>query len=260
MKSSKNFKVFSLLLRVNKIKWSQLELKSFGLICILFTLSCIQKNPQFKEPEADLSQDGVIYDDYGFDSSGLHFNGSRYDHQGYDVRGFYRPVYLDLIRFHRNGTLFDDDGYTYFGFNNRFLHRDTGNEFDRDGYDVQGFNAAGLNRRGFNREGYYIGQNRAVSRVDPSGYNSLGFSALGLHYSTGTEYAEDGVDAFGFTSDGFDVAEFGISRFDSTTGFNVWGFNADGNHRNGTRYCDFGFDVNFFNREGVSVFGNFFLW
>ena len=50
------------------------------------------------------SEQSPIYDSYGFDSSGLHRNGTLYDDAGYDAKGFFRPLVMNMLRFHRNGT------------------------------------------------------------------------------------------------------------------------------------------------------------
>ena len=200
------------------------------------------------------SEHSPMYDSYGFDPSGLHRNGTLYDDAGYDAKGFFRPLVMNMLRFHRNGTLFDQDGYSYFGFDRDLRHRVTGSEFDSDGFNFEGYNTQGVNRRGFFGSNGYLHSDGTLSTHDPDGFNLMGFNEAGIHYLTGAELSDCGVNYLGFTEDGFNVGAYGIWRFDPITGRNLFGFDRSGQHRNGTRYSDLGFDARYFNRDGIHAF------
>ncbi|NBU20751.1 hypothetical protein EBS43_04970 [bacterium] len=168
-----------------------------ALICS-FCCSCREDKSGGSVPQSEQSP---IYDSYGFDSSGLHRNGTLYDDAGYDAKGFFRPLVMNMLRFHRNGTLFDQDGYSYFGFDRDLRHRVTGSEFDSDGFNFEGFNAQGVNRRGFIGSNGYLHSDGTLSTYDPDGFNFMGFNEVGIHYLTGAELSDCGVNYIGFTDD-----------------------------------------------------------
>ena len=171
------------------------------------------------------------YDRKGFDRAGINKStGSEYDDRGYNREGFDEYGYdrggYDNEGFHRNG--FNREGIhketrTEFGPNgwnqSRTIHRDTGNNYDpegfnsfgrdRDGYNREGWNSDGWNRDGINRDtntrfdrrGFDInGINEKTGEI----YDQDGFNRSGINKETGTKYDKEGFDLIGLDKDGRD--------------------------------------------------------
>jgi hypothetical protein len=87
------------------------------------------------------------------------------------------------------------------GFDSKGIHRDTGTEYDpngfnvagydADGYDSDGFDENGLDREGYDSSGY------DTDGYDRDGYDPDGFDRDGIHCDTGTRFNEDGYDCEG---------------------------------------------------------------
>ena len=98
-----------------------------------------------------------------------------------------------------------------YGLYIRYIHEDTGTD-----YDPEGFNVNGNDKDGYNREGYnFFGYNR-------EGYNKEGFDKKGIHKDTLTEYDPDGFNKEGYDKDGYDKK-----------GYNQEGYNREGIDRTG---------------------------
>jgi hypothetical protein len=266
------------------------------ILCSIVVFSALGCSPSPITPKTSgtTPSPSLLFDAHGFNSAGIHTNGTSYDDQGYDAHGFSKPRLRPYWRFHRNGTLFNDEGITYNGFrfneeSGSYLYNETNERTDPEGYTWEGHSWDGanfdtrLNRRGF--QNYYQYTDRLdlcyygepsddseLTLRDPQGLDFLGFNEHGIHYVTGTEYNEEGLNARGQTREGFlCLGEYGRTTHTFTIpenpddpesmpsdvdadGYNVWGFDHEGNHRNGTQYSEYGFDSRFFNRQGVHAF------
>jgi hypothetical protein len=101
----------------------------------------------------------VERDEYGFDSDGVHLNGTAFDEGGFDEHG----IHCDT------GTVFNDEGRT----------RD-GGRFDEYGYDCDGYDRSGYNEEGYDSEGY------DRDGFDCDGYDSDGYNEDGYHRHGGS--------------------------------------------------------------------------
>lgn len=107
---------------------------------------------------------------YGFDSKGVHRNGTYLDDNGYGADGFdkdgfnpegYNRRGFDKHGFDKNGfdrldhgrSGYNREGYSKLGFNKEGLDKDG---FDKDGFNPRGFDRSGFDRQGYNREGNYL--------------------------------------------------------------------------------------------------------
>ena len=148
-----------------------------------------------------------------------------------------------------------------YGLYIRYIHEDTGTD-----YDPEGFNVNGNDKDGYNREGYnFFGYNR-------EGYNKEGFDKKGIHKDTLTEYDQDGFNKEGYDKDGFDKDGFDKDGFDrwgydreryDKEGYNRFGYNKAGYDRRGfdrkgihkdtlTEYDKEGYDKKGYNQEGYN--------
>lgn len=75
----------------------------------------------------------------GFRKDGTYLDtGEFYNEKGYDIDGFSRSGY-DVNGFGR-------DGWNKRGFNKKHIHRETGTEYDPDGFNFYGINAEGIKK------------------------------------------------------------------------------------------------------------------
>lgn len=88
-------------------------------------------------------QTGTEYDPDGFDIDGFNaegFNREGFNREGFDCEGYDEDGY-DEDGYNRDGfdaDGYDSDGYNEGGFNYDGYHRDTGTQWDEDGYDCNG--------------------------------------------------------------------------------------------------------------------------
>lgn len=115
-----------------------------------------------------------------------------------------------------NDDCFDADGF----HRETCLHRDTGTEYDTEGYDHNGFNADGIGR---------------------DGYDHNGFDADSIHRDTGTEFSPAGrtVDGGRYDSEGYDRHGYDRHGYNAD-GYDSDGYNADGYDENDNTRCDNG--------------------
>jgi hypothetical protein len=135
----------------------------------------------YDQPYSLPNTDGVsAFDERGFDSSGHHRNGSLYDDEGYDARGFDGNARnrggFDPYGFNQLG--FDQYGYNYDGFD--------ASGFNRDGRDYAGSDRNGRNLRGFNRDGL----NLDGTLYDARGFDQHGYDRRG-RYDYGVPYDDE---------------------------------------------------------------------
>lgn len=150
------------------------------------------------------------YDYAGYDREGYDEQG--YDRQGYDKEGFDRSNFNHENINRVTGTEFGENGWN----RNRTVHRDTGNEYDPEGYnysgrDKDGYDRNGWDSRNWNRDGInkYTNTKTDVRGYDKEGiheetgtkYNPDGFSREGINKDTGTEYDKDGYNIIGLDKD-----------------------------------------------------------
>lgn len=108
-----------------------------------------------------------------------------------------------------------------YGLYIRYIHEDTGTDYDPDGYNREGYNFFGYNREGYNKEG---------------------FDKKGIHKDTLTEYDPDGFNKEGYDKDGYDKA-----------GYDRRGFDRKGIHKDTlTEYDKEGYDKKGYNQEGYN--------
>lgn len=94
------------------------------------------------------------YDNRGFNSYGIHRNGSKYDNNGFNYLGFNKDGY-------------DKNGYNKLGYDKYGYHK-TG--YNRFGYDKNGFNRSGIHRNGtkYNSKGLDVNGNPKNTTISKS--------------------------------------------------------------------------------------------
>ena len=192
----------------------------------------------------------VVYDDYGFDSEGIHREtGTKYDPRGFDQSGHQE----DGSEFDSAGLTIDRSKYDRDGFDIQGYDRDG---YDRNGFDIQGYDRDGYDRNGFNQ----VQNHRNGTEFDDNGFDINGFNRDYIHRN-GTEFDGDGLTYFrlrwdreGFDVNGFDVLGRDREGYDSN-GRDVRGFDRNGFYTNGTRFDYLGRDVDGYNRDGFDRYG-----
>ena len=168
---------------------------------------------------------------------------------GYNKKGFsFSGIHKDT------GTEYDQDGYNEKGYDKDGYNREG---YDKDGYDREGYDKKGSDRRGFNREGLniFIGEKYNRLGYDKDGYDRRGFDDVGIHRETGTKYDLEGYDKDGFGQDGYNKDGYDRDGYDKE-GWNSRGFNRDGIHREtGTKYDLEGYDKDGFGQDGYDKDG-----
>lgn len=106
------------------------------------------------------------------------------------------------------------------------MHRDTGTEYDPEGYNISGYDKGGRDRSGYDKFG-----------IDKEGYDKHGIDSYGYDRN-GNRRNPDGSPMF---------------RTDRKNGYDVWGVDKDGYKEDG--FDRFGFDREGYNREGLDKDG-----
>jgi hypothetical protein len=222
-------------------------------------------------------EDSTGLNRFGFNAEGMHSEtGTSIDPKGFDFTGWSEDGWhftgWSKENINRDtGTAYDKRGYDINGIDAEGL--------SRGGVDSEGFNRAGLDNNGFDRNGVHsvTGTHYNQHGLDADGYDERGFEGdydnathgqhswnrfserdylrsigsmntwnadIPLHKATGTIYAPDGFNFFGFDADGYDRAGFDRIGEDGTH----IGYNRDG-------YNPKGFDVNGYNKQGFSAHG-----
>ena len=146
---------------------------------------------------------------------------------------------FEKYRYHFvKGQLIDKDGFFQNGFNEKGIHKDTGNEYDPEGYDNFGIDKDGFRRNGFNEKGIH---KDTGNEYDPEGYDVYEFNKEGIHKVTGIKYDENDNDHRGFDKNG-NNARTG-TKYDKN-GYDKFGYRKNG-------YDKFGYDMNGFNKKGI---------
>ena len=139
---------------------------------------------------------------------------------------------------------YDSNGFNYYG-----IHRDTGTEYDEQGYDINGFDDCGIYKTGgfYDEEGY----NRL-------GYNENGWNRDGIYETTGTIYDSDGYKIDGYNEEGYNRGGWnkeGIHK-DTKTIYNEEGWTNEGINKNtGTKYNEQGYDKDGYDEQGFNEWG-----
>ncbi len=194
---------------------------------------------------------GSEYNEFGFNSEGIHRNGTRYDDEGYGADGF-DEIGVDREGFDREG--FGTDGRDREGFDRLGLNAE---KYDREGRygvghrDAEGYDRYGFNRRGYDREGF---DRRGYDKegYDREGFNRQHFDRNGINRRTGTLYNSNGWDARGFNADGWDRDGYGKDGYNAD-GYNRKGYNRQGYDSDG--YDKDGFDIDGYNWKGYNRSG-----
>ena len=183
------------------------------------------------------------------------------DSRGFIVKG--RPEYRNINIY--TGSYYDIDGLDIEGYDELYFKAGDG-PYNKYGFDREGIHfktKTKLNPYGFDIYGNYNSQNEDGTYENKGKYNDYGFDINGLWYKkvlikkTGKiqmTYTGSTFDAEGFDIDGFNKYKFGRDGFYYTldsdgkyvsTGKkqNIYGFNIDGIHENGTKYDKYGFDI-----------------
>jgi len=134
------------------------------------------------------------------------------------------------------GDEFDCDG---FHVESR-LHRDTGTEFNPQGYNANGYDADGYDREGRDAEGYDR-EGFDEAGYDREGHDEAGFDADGIHSETGTEFGHTGRTRNGsrYNSQGCDRHGYDREGYNEE-GYDASGYNCDGEDEYGNTRCDNG--------------------
>lgn len=120
--------------------------------------------------------------------------------------------------------------YDVHGFDADGIHRDTGTEFNPDGYDRYGYDEDGFNRDGYNEDGY-----------DADGYDEDGWNEDGLHRDTDTEFGPNRRtrDGSRYNSEGYDADGYNDEGYNEE-GYGRDGYNEDGEDQYGNSRCENG--------------------
>lgn len=178
-----------------------------------------------KEPESE-SDPVTIWDEKGFDASGIHKDtgtefgpdhltrsGSRFgsDHKTYDGQQFF------------NG--YDSQGNDSKGFNTVGIHKSTGTEFDQNHLTRSG-SRFGSDHKTYNGKKFYQG-------LDFEGFDRNGFNSDGIHKRTGTEFGPNHLTRSGSRFGSDHKTHDGKKYYQGLDfeGFDRSGFNADGIHK-----------------------------
>lgn len=125
------------------------------------------------------------YDKHGYNFLGFDKNG--YNAKGYDKNGFNRKGY--------NNLGYDKDGFKKNKFNDKGIHKDTGTQYDLNGFDK---------RRRHKLTG---------GRYDKNGFDKNGFNNQGIHKITTKYYDLGGYDVYGYNENGYDKYGSHKSRY-----------------------------------------------
>lgn len=254
-------------------------------------LAALEQNPSTPQDilEAFEEPDGFILDEegknrYGIEGNGLFLGGgsirasdespSFRDAEGYDENGYnkfgndrdgndgtYKPV-SELIYGEdgkRKGSgHFDKNGYDFEGFDAEGIHATTGDTYNERGLDREGYNRSGwpdyIDRN--DDAGVVVSSNRLTGTAyAPDGYDIFGFDKKGIHRS-GTRFDAKGRDRYGFDEDGWSGGN-PIHKATRTEyapdGYDHRGFDRDGYGRDGFNRKDRdrqGFDRDGRDKEG----------
>lgn len=155
----------------------------------------------------------------------------------------------------------------------------TETEYDWEGYDSYGFNKEGVNRSGFKLENYlghlnnhyhfdhysinkypvyyykgYDSRGFDKNGFDIHGYDMLGFDRKGKHKITKGRFSPDGFDMDGISKI-TGLREEHLSHYFIHETYSARGFNSyDGMNKNGTEYDKQGYNINYFDKNGINKF------
>ena len=184
-------------------------------------------------------------DEYGFIQGGIHLKGTKYDDHGFDINGV-----------HLNGTYKDNYGF----YRNGFSRVGTDDEHFRyiNGFDIDGiFKDTNMlyNFSGFDRDGFFWEKQSDGTRIKTDEkFDELGFDFQGLNKITRKKFDVYGKNKYGLPCSNlpqgfydFEGVYWKLQRdltFKKTQSiYDKYGFDKDGNNKNGTKYDDYGFDV-----------------
>lgn len=128
------------------------------------------------------------------------------------------------------------------------IHRQTGSQYDPDGYNCLGYDKNGFDRIGFNNMG-----------LDARGFNIRGWSEEGIHRVTGTDRDTEGYDYKGLDLDGRSRRDSGYDEYgfliheDGYLEHDMYGFDWSGQwgDERGVYRDPEGYDCNGFNSQGL---------
>jgi len=152
------------------------------------------------------------------------------------------------------GTEYDKDGYNKDGWARYRINRETKTKYDRDGYDINGFDKFGYNREGYNKHGY-----------DITGYDKNGFNRRRIHRDTGEKFDPEGYDWRGYDAKGFNREGYSKEGYNKNVvgkikydkdGYDKNDFDINKIHRKtGTRYDEEGYDWRGYDKDGYDNLG-----
>jgi hypothetical protein len=181
---------------------------------------------------------------YGWNRDGQNVNKTNYDSNGFGIDGLHKDT---GTQFDSNG--YDRDGYDEDGWDINDNHKDTktkfdGNGYDRGGLDINGFNAGG-NYKNKDGQKYADDSDYGNQGYDVNGWDNKGFKADGTYKNTGNQYANDTDygNVVGYDKNGWDTHGF---KADKTYK------NTSSQYANDNDYGYLGYDVDGYNENGLN--------